>query len=178
MLHLAGKASIRRRPVNSALGLALKPDRANLRRNQEQTRTATASRSGTVTTQALRGARLRKVATLQSCRARALTRRRKPAPTRPSCSPVVVGASRQRAAPRSQFVVALPSEGLCLRSAPCRQRMSSSPLRLSCRAICQRRTARPNRSFKGTRNSKAARPRGAQAYHAPHGRAPLLLRAP
>ena len=38
--------------------------------------------------------------------------------------------------------------------------------------------APPNRSFKGTRNSKAARPRSAQAYHAPHGRAPLPLRAP
>ena len=167
-----------RAPLNSALGLALKPDRADLHRSQEQARSYAKSRSGTASTQTLRGRRLSEVVAPQSCRARALARRRNPAPARPSCSPVVVGASRQRAAPRSQFVVALPSEGLCLRSAPCRQRRSSPPLQLNCCAICQRRAARPNRSFKGTRNSKAARPCGAQAYHAPHGRAPLLSRAP
>jgi hypothetical protein len=46
------------------------------------------------------------------------------------------------------------------------------------RMVCCPPPATPNRSFKGTRNSKAARPRGAQVYHAPHGRAALLPRAP
>ncbi len=62
---------------------------------------------------------------------------------------------------------------------------ASAPTSLRCigfmaphRKVCCVPPAPPNRSFKGTRNSKAARPRGAQAYHAPHGRAPLLLRAP
>ena len=150
----------------------MKPDRGSPGRCQER------ARFGIAVTEALRGIKQFKVAAPQSNRARALTRLGSEVPTRSLRSPVMVGASRRRAAPRSQFVVALLSEGLRLRSSPCRQRRATPPLRLNRRAACKRCTARPNWSFKGTRNSKAARPRSAQAYHTPHGRASLLLRAP
>ena len=158
-----------RAPLNSALGLALKRDRASLHLCREQAHSNAEPRSGNAVSQALRGRRLFEVAAPQSCRVRALARLRCSAPRCPSCSPVVVGASRQRAAPRSQLVVALPSEGLRLRSAPCRQRRVPPPLRLSRRGVCQRRSARPHRSFNRTANGIAPWPRSAQVYPAPHG---------
>jgi len=121
---------------------------------------------------------------------------RQPATPADSTSPklVVVGASRQRAAPRNQFRgrAAFGGPGLLRQrraggAEHCRcfayTAHTQSGLRLFGAArhrpkVCCMPPARPNRSFKGTRNSKAARPRAAQAYHAPHGRATLLPRAP
>lgn len=52
------------------------------------------------------------------------------------------------------------------------------PLQFRQSRACIRTSARPNRSLKGTRDSKAARPRGEPAYHAPHGLFASLPPAP
>ena len=108
MLRLAARAPRLRAPVTSTLGRTLNNDRASSHRSLEHARLPHVARLA-VTVTALRGITQRKVAARHIGRSRALARLPSSAPARSSRSSVVVGASRQRAAPRSQFVGAPPA---------------------------------------------------------------------
>ena len=190
------KPSIRRRPVNSALGLAFNMARS-LKQVNAVSQVPAIVRFGQANEHQYSPVLRAPGVGRTGCANKSGTG----APRRPTFSSsstisrsVVVGASRRRAAPRSQShgraaLGASGSLGLCRAGGAGSHRTCASnpiaPASLgrigsegagsSVRCVPP---ARPNRSFKGTRNSKAARPRCAQAYHAPHGRAALLPRAP
>ena len=197
MLRLAGKAPCRFRPVNSALGLAFNMARSHkwsLVMSQMPAVARFGHAHGQPSSSQRCGPGLNRTNWLRQGAWRGAPRLPTTSAGSTSVRIVVVGASRRRAAPRNQFRgrAALGGPGML------RQRRAGGAEHSSCHAstICaqaglrrfgavRRRPtvrcmppARPNRSFKGTRNSKAARPRGAQVYHAPHGRAALLPRAP
>ena len=195
-MRRAGQAPYRRRPVNSALGLAFNMARSH-KWSIVSSQVPAIARFGHAPEQPSSSQRCGPGHKRTGCaRNLGAGAPRRPATSADSTSArlVVVGATRQRAAPRSQFRDRAALRGPDL----LRQRRAGGAERCRCYApsigaqaglrrfgaarhcpiVRFMPPARPNRSFKGTRNSKAARPRGAQAYHAPHGRAALLPRAP
>ena len=185
ILRLAGKASTRRRPVNSALGRALNPARCfpSLRPAPQGSSSLLGKSSLPVlllpTTRFGRACKTRVLPSLRLSAASGASRLPRSASPRPSCRPVVAGASRRRAAPRCQFVghAALESTGSLLQrragGAHGRRLLKSTdgalgyapgeaPSNLRRHPSGQRPSTRPNWSFNRSANGMAPGPRGAR----------------
>ena len=185
ILRLAARVPCLRGPVSSTLGRALNPARGfpSLRPAPQGSSSLLGKSSLPVlllpTACFGRAGKSRVLQSLRLSAASGASRLPSSASPRPSCRPVVVGASRRRAAPRCQFVghAALESTGSLLQrraGGAHGQRLLKStdgalgcapndvPCHLGRMPSGQRRSTRPNWSFNRSANGMAPGPRGAR----------------
>ncbi len=150
ILHHAGKATYRVPPVTSTLGLA--GGMAQVQRMGSALRVCLQIQA------AYKGAAFRSRALVQ-VRIRRFAPGKASALRRCAQGSVPVGTSRQRAAPRSQFVGAPRTDGLAFSPPPCTRREREAVVRLPT-SVRSKVRARPNRSFNRRRHGRPPCPRG------------------